>query len=272
MKNYLTIDVEDYYHVSAFENIVDYRSWDSYESRVIGSTRRLLDLLAAEGDVKATFFILGWIAEKHPEIVKEIDAAGHEIACHSYRHRCIYNMTPEEFREDTRRAKSTLENIISREVIGYRAPSYSITDASMWAFDILEEAGFKYDSSVFPILHDRYGIPNAPRFSYKPKGYNIMEYPISTYRFMGTNLPVSGGGYFRFFPFQITKACLKSINRRERQPFVFYIHPWEIDPEQPRMRDITFASSFRHYLNLNKTESRLEKLLKSFSFGPLADI
>jgi polysaccharide deacetylase family protein (PEP-CTERM system associated) len=228
----------------------------------------ILDILARHG-VQATFFVVGWIAEKYPALVQTINRHGHEIGCHSYLHRKIYDLTPEEFREDTRRAKNILEDITGKSVSGYRAPSYSITKKSLWALDILEELGFEYDSSIFPIYHDNYGIPDAPRFEYKLPNNNMTEYPISTSLFMGRKIPVAGGGYFRLFPYWFTKMCLKTINIRENRPFIFYLHPWEIDSNQPRMKRAKLLSKFRHYNNLNKTAERFTRLLEDFSFGPI---
>lgn len=267
--NYLTIDVEDYFQVAAFEQVIAPDSWDQYECRVAGNTGSILELLA-EKRVKATCFIVGWIAERYPDLVLEIDRQGHEIACHSYWHRKIYELTPEEFREDTRRAKETLENIIGKPVYGYRAPSYSITRKSIWALDILAELGFHYDSSIFPVYHDNYGIPDAPRFAYRLEQQGMMEYPISTVRFPGINLPIAGGGYFRFFPYWATRMALRHINSKEQQPFIFYLHPWEVDPGQPRIRRAGLKSRLRHYLNLDKTGFRLKQLLQDFSFRPIA--
>ena len=268
IQNYLTVDVEDYYQVSAFEPLVGLAKWDQYPSRVVKNTRTILQALDRH-HVKATFFVLGWTGERNPDLVKEIMEKGHLIGCHSYQHRLIYNLSPREFREDTRRAKDVLEHITGRPVLGYRAPSYSITRQSLWAYDILEELGFEYSSSIFPIHHDRYGIPDAPRFRYKIPGHDIIEYPISTARFLGRNIPVSGGGYFRLFPYRFTKMALSKINKRENQPFVFFIHPWETDPEQPKMKYASPLSEFRHYTNLGKTEERLEKLLNDFQFIPI---
>ena len=269
IKNYLTIDVEDYYQVAAFDNIVKVDAWDEYESRVDANTRRVLALLARH-QVKATFFVMGWIAERHPELVKEIQRQGHEIGCHSYCHRKIYQLTPDEFREDTIRAKAIIEDITGVPVKGYRAPSYSITKKSLWALDILEELGFTYDSSIFPIHHDNYGIPDAPRFEYKLPKHKMMEYPLSTSLFFGQKIPVAGGGYFRLFPYWFTKMALKKINHREKKPFIFYFHPWELDPGQPRMTNAKLLSRFRHYNNLGKTANRLTSLLEDFSFGPIS--
>ncbi len=265
--NYLTIDVEDYFQVSAFEKAIDPASWDTYESRVVDNTKLLLDILCDRG-VNATFFIVGWIAERYPKMVRMICDQGHEIACHSYMHRKVYDLGPKSFMADTIRAKSTLEDIIGDPVIGYRAPSYSITRKSLWALDILAELGFEYDSSIFPTYHDNYGIPDAPRFAYTLPKQQMTEYPISTLQFMGKNVPVSGGGYFRLFPYAVTRKALKRINEKERQPFVFYLHPWEVDPDQPRVRNSSPLSRFRHYINLKSTRDKFQRLLDDFSFGP----
>ena len=266
--NYLTIDVEDYFQVAAFEDIIQPESWDSMDFRAEKNTDCILTILD-QYQVKATFFIVGWIAEKCPELVKKIATAGHEVGCHSYWHRKIYDLTPEEFREDTKRAKDILEEITGRKILGYRAPSYSITKKSLWALDILEELGFEYDSSIFPIYHDNYGIPDAPRFKYKLPNHDMMEYPISTSLFMGRKIPVAGGGYFRLFPYWFTKMALKRINSMEKQPFIFYLHPWEVDPDQPRMQNAKRLSKFRHYNNLHKTVERFAMLLRDFDFGPI---
>ncbi len=266
--NYLTIDVEDYFQVSAFENAVDAGQWSLFECRVEQNTRKILDL-CIKHEIHATFFVTGWIAERYPGLVCEIDQNGHEIGCHSYWHRRVYELTPEEFRDDTRRTKDILEDIISKPVLGYRAPSYSITGKSLWALDILKELGFTYDSSIFPVFHDTYGIPNAPRFEYRLERQDMMEYPLSTLRVTGYNLPIAGGGYFRLFPYWFTRAALTRINRSEQKPFIFYLHPWELDPNQPRIANISWKSRFRHYNNLYKTEARLERLLGDFSFIPI---
>ena len=265
--NYLTIDVEDYFQVSAFEKKIKPEDWLQYESRVSKNTQNILDILDNHY-TKATFFIVGWIAEKHPELVKEINERGHEVGCHSYKHQRITTLSRDSFRKDTKKSKDILENIIGRKVLGYRAPSYTITKNTLWALDILAELGFQYDSSIFPIYHDTYGIPDAPRFTYKHDGLDLTEYPISTALILGRKVPVAGGGYFRLFPYWFTKMALKSINDKEKQPFVFYLHPWEIDPDQPRINNISLLSRFRHYNNLSKTNSRLHKLLSDFKFGP----
>lgn len=267
--NYLTIDVEEHFQVAAFDDIVKPKDWNSHASRVAKNTTLILDLLAKH-QTKATFFIVGWTAERNPDLVKEIERQGHDIGCHSYRHRKIYDLSPEEFRRDTAKAKDILEQITGKKIAGYRAPSYSITKKSLWALDILSELGFTYDSSIFPIMHDNYGIPDAPRFKYQHPNLNLTEFPISTAKVLGRNIPVSGGGYFRLFPYWFTKKLLKSINQEEKQPFIFYLHPWEVDPEQPRMKEARLFSKFRHYNNLGKTKARLTQLLSDFTFGPLA--
>ena len=266
--NYLTIDVEDYFQVSAFEKLIHPSAWDGYVSRVERNTGKILALLE-EYEVKGTFFIVGWTAERYPNMVREIVDRGHEIGCHSYLHQKIYDLNPEEFREDTKKAKNILEDITGRAVTGYRAPTYSITEKSLWALDILEELGFRWDSSIFPIFHDNYGIPDSPRFEYKLPENNLKEYPISTALLLGRKIPVAGGGYFRIFPYWFTKMALRSINKLEQKPFVFYLHPWEIDPGQPRIPHAGWKSRFRHYNNLEKTEDRLTLLLQHFQFGPI---
>lgn len=270
--NAMTVDVEDYFHVSAFARVIDRAHWDRYECRVENNTRRLIELLARY-DIRATFFVLGWVASRYPDLVREIADAGHEIACHGLTHKLVYEQTPREFRDETKTAKALLEDIIQVPVNGYRAASYSITAKSLWAIDILAELGFQYDSSVFPIRHDRYGIPGAAR---KPHwisgagGASILEFPLSTKDLGFARLPVSGGGYFRLFPYSITRMALASINRDEGIPFIFYLHPWEIDPGQPRIR-ASRLSRFRHYTNLAKCESMLCRLLGEFRFGTVCD-
>ncbi|MDA8165877.1 MAG: DUF3473 domain-containing protein [Desulfobacteraceae bacterium] len=268
IRNYLTIDVEDYYQVSAFEKVCGPGRWDGYPSRVVANTERILEALDRYG-VKATFFVLGWTASRFPHLVRKIDGKGHEIGCHSYYHRLVYTLSPEEFRRDTAQAKETLEQITGKEVRGYRAPSYSIVRGCGWAFDILEELGFRFDSSIFPIRHDRYGVPDAPRFRYEVPGRRLVEYPLSTVLLWDRRIPVAGGGYFRLFPYWFVRRSLAAINRREREPFVFYLHPWETDPGQPRIRGAGPLSKFRHYVNLAKTAPRFEQLLNDFAFGPL---
>lgn len=266
--NVMTVDVEDYFHVSAFARTISPAQWGSCESRVERNTYRLMDLFEAV-NIHATFFVLGWVADRHSGLVREIAARGHEVACHGWSHRLVYDQTPEEFRQEARRAKALLEDQIGAGVDGYRAASYSITRASTWALDILVELGFKYDSSIFPVRHDRYGMPDARREPHRlptPAGSSIVEWPLSTLRFMQVNLPVAGGGYFRLFPYWFSRSALASINRDEQRPFIFYLHPWEIDPQQPRI-SASWLSRFRHYNNLDVCEQRLQALIKDFSFA-----
>jgi polysaccharide deacetylase family protein (PEP-CTERM system associated) len=272
MINALTIDVEDYYHVSAFESVVRREDWDGYESRVERNTYRILDILDMY-NTKATFFVLGWIAERQAAIVREIARRGHEVASHGYTHQRIYTQTPEQFREETRRSKSVLEEIINQSIIGYRAASYSITSKSLWALDILVEEGFLYDSSIFPIWHDLYGIPNAQRSFHAIQNRSglIYEYPLSTLRIGKVNIPIGGGGYLRLFPYPLTKWGISRLNKCESQPAIIYLHPWEVDPEQPRLHGKLF-SRLRHYSNLHKTEPILQSLLNDFQFGKMKDL
>lgn len=270
--NALTIDVEDYFHVAALAPSIHRDSWGSRESRVVRNTRKLLDIFG-QFDVRATFFVLGWVAERYPRLIKDIAAAGHEVACHGYSHSLVYEQTPEVFHEETRRSKHLLEDITGSAVIGYRAASYSIIRETLWALDILAELGFAYDSSIFPVHHDRYGIPDAPRIPHRlltPNRKDIVEWPLSTAKLFGYSLPVAGGGYFRLLPYWLTRWGLASINRNEQRPFIFYLHPWEIDPEQPRV-PASLLSRFRHYTNLEKCEARLQRLLGEFRFGTARD-
>ncbi len=270
MFNALTVDVEDYYMVSAFADVVKFEDWCRYESRIEKNTKTILDLLAEFG-ATATFFVLGWVAEHFPALVQDIHAAGHEIACHGYNHRLIYNLTPEQFREDVRRAKDILENITGTTVKGYRAASYSVVKSTLWALAILVEEGFQYDSSIYPIHHDRYGFPAAERFPHIVKTHkgDIMEFPPSTYQIWGQNIPVAGGGYLRLFPLQLTRAIVKRINEKEKQAAMIYVHPWEIDAEQPRLKG-SWKSEIRHYINVRSTMPKLRGLLTEFKFKPLS--
>jgi polysaccharide deacetylase family protein (PEP-CTERM system associated) len=272
IQNALTVDVEDYFHVSAFAKNIKSSDWDKQPLRVEKNTQRLLDLFDEE-QVKATFFVLGWVADRNRKLIKEIAERGHEVACHGYSHQLIYNQTAEVFREETVRSKALLEDIAQQPVRGYRAASYSITRKSLWALDILAEAGFEYDSSIFPVRHDRYGIPDAketPHVLKTPAGHSLVEFPLSTAKILNYKLPVAGGGYFRLYPYALTKAGLSQINRRQ-QPFIFYLHPWEIDPDQPRVETSRF-SRFRHYNNLDKCEPRLRSLLSDFNFGTASEV
>ena len=270
--NAISIDVEDYFHVSVFDGLVPRHTWDDCESRVSANTERLMKILD-EANVRGTFFVLGWVAERFPELVALIASQGHEIASHGLAHRLIYDQTRNAFRDDVRRAKRMLEDITGTPVNGFRAPSYSITPRSLWAIDILIEEGYTYDASIFPIPHDRYGIPISPRHPYRldrPNG-GLVEVPASTVRLWRHNLPIAGGGYFRILPYAWTHWGISRLNHHERQPAVFYLHPWEIDPDQPRLQ-AGMLSRFRHYRNLHKTEERLRRLLRDFRFGTLHDV
>jgi polysaccharide deacetylase family protein (PEP-CTERM system associated) len=264
--NALTVDLEDYYQVEGFADVVPRTSWPGWPARVELGCQRLLELFAQAGR-PATFFTLGYVAERHPALVREIAAAGHEIACHGYDHRLVYRQTPEQLRSDLRRARGLLEDLLGVAVNGYRAPCYSITARSTWALDVLAEEGIHYDSSVFPIYHDRYGLPGAPRFPHllrRPAG-PLVELPPSTWRLGRLNLPLAGGGYFRLLPYRLFRAALRQINRRECQPAIFMIHPWELDPDQPLIKGQPL-NVWRHRVGLSRTGARLRQLLRDFTF------
>ena len=270
--NALTVDVEDYFQVSAFDRIVPRNAWSTFDSRVAANTHRLLDLFDASG-VKATFFTLGWIASHHPQLIRDIASRGHEIASHGYHHQLVYTLTPGQFREDVRAAKATLEDLSGQPVVGFRAPSFSIVTASLWALDVLIEEGYLYDTSIFPIRHDRYGIPDAPRHIHRidrPSG-SIIEMPPSTMKVGGVNLPIAGGGYFRLLPYAVTQWGIRRVNRVDRVPAMFYLHPWEIDPQQPRFA-VGAATRLRHYSGLSRTAARLTRLLREFRFDAVASV
>lgn len=276
MINALTIDVEDYFHVTAFEQQIRPDTWDRHPLRVGDNTLRILDMLD-EFALKATFFVLGWVAERLPALVREIQRRGHEIACHGYGHQLVYRLTPQEFRADVSRAKKLLEDICGVRVRGYRAPSYSITAKSLWALDTLLEEGFSYDSSIFPITHDIYGIPGGKRFPHQISTHagKIQEFPISTFpiNLGGWNyrLPIAGGGYLRLFPAALVKRAIQSINSAEQQPVIVYFHPWELDPGQPRIK-AGFKSRFRHYLNLERMEFKIRHLLHNIRFSTVQQV
>lgn len=273
MLNAFSVDVEDYFQVGAFEGTCPRERWGSYEPRVERNTRRLLDL-CAKYNVKGTFFVLGWVAERWPGLVRDIQAGGHELGTHGQDHRQVTTLTPSEFREDIRRSKRTIEDASGAEVIGYRAPSYSIVKKTLWALDILHEEGFRYDSSVFPIHHDRYGIPDFPRFPRPLRGQNgtaLHEFPISTVRFAGLNLPFIGGGYLRHFPLSFIRWGMSRLNRGERRPAILYIHPWEIDPGQP-VQPVPYLTRVRHYRNLHRTEGRLARLFSEYPFTTVREV
>lgn len=267
----MTIDVEDYFHVAAFENTIDPKKWSNYETRVENNTEALLNLFDRK-NITATFFVLGWVAERYPELVKLISEQGHEIASHGYSHQIIYKQTQEIFKQEAIQSKSLLEDIIQKPVTGYRAASYSITPKSLWALDILADAGYTWDSSIFPIHHDKYGIPNSPTTPYFIKTSNgklIKELPLTTAKYMGFKLPAAGGGYFRLFPYWLSRNLLKKAS--QENPAIFYLHPWEVDPEQPRVEGASLLSRFRHYNNLDKCMQRLENLTDDFEFTYVSD-
>lgn len=264
--NAMTIDVEDYFQVSAFAPVISRDQWDNFPCRVERNVDAILALLS-ENHLHATFFTLGWIAERYPQVVRRIVQCGHELASHGYAHQRASDMTPDEFREDVIRAKSLLEDVSGAEVKGYRAPSFSIGPQNWWALDALSEARYRYSSSVYPIRHDHYGVPEAPRFAFRPSnGHDLLELPITTVNVMRRNWPAGGGGYFRLFPYALSRSLLRRVNHRDRQPCIFYFHPWELDPEQPRPTGITLKTRFRHYLNLHQMEQRLRKLFTDFKW------
>jgi polysaccharide deacetylase family protein (PEP-CTERM system associated) len=271
--NAMTVDVEDYFHVAAFANDISRSDWDKMEYRAEANTHRLLQLFA-DSQIRATFFVLGWVAKRSSQLVRDIQRAGHEIASHGMSHKLVYNQTREEFATETIESKALLEDITGQRIDGYRASTYSITKKSLWALDVLCEAGFKYDSSIFPIAHDKYGIPDAPlapAIIAAPSGRQIVEFPMSTAKLMGLRVPVSGGGYFRLLPYAITKLGLNKLNKKLERPFVFYLHPWEIDVDQPRVQT-NWLSRFRHYNNLDECELRLKRLIGDFRFGTMKDV
>lgn len=266
LRNAMTVDVEDYFQVQAFADVIARDDWDRMPRRVECNTERMLDLFAAAG-IKATFFTLGWVAERHPRLVRRIVTDGHELASHGYAHRRADEQTPAEFRADIIKAKSVLEDAGGVAVKGYRAPTFSIGARNPWAFEILAEAGYCYSSSVYPVAHDLYGSPDWSRTPFRQGLSGLVEIPLTTVRMLGRNFPCSGGGYFRLLPYTLTAQALRHVNRADRMPCIFYVHPWEIDPEQPRQHRAGWKSRFRHYLNLAKTEARLKRLLADFAWG-----
>ena len=273
MINVLSVDLEDYFQVSGFERYISRADWHSLPSRIAQNTERVLRLLEKSG-TRATFFVVGWVAEHHPAVVRRVADAGHEVACHSYWHRLVYEMTPEEFREDTALAKTVIEDATGVEVFGYRAPSYSITQQSRWALDVLLELGFQFDSSIFPVEHDRYGWPGRSRFAEevrRSRETTLWEFPPSTYPLLNHAVPAAGGGYLRMLPYHYTKWALEHINQEESRPGCVYFHPWEIDPEQPRLSTST-SSWLRHSFGIAGMEEKLKKLLIDFEFAPMGEV
>src|SRR5436190_2666116 len=266
--NALTIDFEDWYQ--GLE--IPYSEWDKFEDRIEAVGEKLLNILDDAG-TRATFFMLGYVAEKHPELVKRVEAAGHEIGTHGFSHTLIYTQEPEVFRQEMMRAIGFLEDLTGKKVLGHRAPFFSITKESLWALDILGELGIKFDSSIFPVLNYRYGIADSPRFPYKIErnGFEFMEFPVSTLKLPGVTMPISGGAYFRIYPYQVTKQALRSLNR-SGQPATFYLHPWELDPDHPRVEVPRRLAGLTHYFNLGATERRLRKLLRDFKMAPMGEV
>ena len=270
-RNALTVDVEEYFQVAAFMRTIPRCRWDTIESRVEFSTERVLDLFASHGRT-ATFFVLGWIAERHPALVRRIVADGHELASHGYDHIGVHRFTPEQFRDDVTRTRNILEDISGLAVRGYRAPSYSINARNLWALDVLAETGHVYSSSIYPIRHDLYGMPEAPRFPFRIRPDAILESPVTTVRLGQRNYPCGGGGYFRLLPYRTFRWMLRRVNEQDRRPGMFYFHPWEVDPEQPRVANAPLKSRVRHYLNLNSMHARLERLLDDFEWGRMDEV
>lgn len=268
--NALTIDVEDYFQVSAFAPYIRRDEWDARECRVERNVERILAMLAAR-DVKATFFTLGWIAERYPQVVRDIVAQGHELASHGYGHERASDLSQTAFRDDVTRAKQLLEDLGGVPVLGYRAPSFSIGTGNLWALDELARTGYRYSSSIYPIRHDHYGMPDSPRFAY-PLASGLLEVPVTTLRLFNRNLPSSGGGYFRLLPYALSRWMLRRVNQDDRESAVFYFHPWEIDPGQPRIPGIDAKTRFRHYVNIPRVEARLQQLLADFCWGRMDQI
>ena len=270
--NAMTIDVEDYFQVSAFEPYIDKSQWNNLPHRVEANTHKILDLLA-EKNVKATFFTLGWVAERYPRLINRIVVDGHELACHGYEHIRVTEQTPKEFKADVYKAKAILENQINKPIKGYRAASYSIGADNLWALDVLQELGFSYSSSIYPVKHDLYGMPDAPRFIYEPIiNQDFKEIPITTLRYFNKNIPCGGGGFFRFYPYALSKWAFNRVNIVENQAAIFYCHPWEIDPNQPKQQGLSFKTRTRHYLNLNRMENRIKQLLTDFKWDTMENV
>lgn len=271
IKNAMTVDVEDYFQVSAFAPHIPRNQWDNLPCRVERNVTRILELLDTHS-AKATFFTLGWIAERYPHLVREIVAGGHELASHGYGHLRASDQSEAEFRTDVTHAKKLLEDIAGVAVNGYRAPSFSIGHKNLWALDVLNDAGYLYSSSIYPVRHDHYGMPDAPRFKFQPRPHTLLELPPTTMQLLGRNYPASGGGYFRLLPYSLSAWMMRRVNQRDGESGIFYFHPWEIDPEQPRQRGVGMKTRFRHYVNLSRMEGRLQRLLQDFQWGRMDHI
>jgi len=272
IRNAMTVDVEDYFQVSAFASHISRDSWPTLSCRVEANIERILTLFDTE-NIQGTFFTLGWIAERYPAMVRRIVDQGHELASHGYAHERASDLGAQEFRDDVCRSKALLEDISGLKVQGYRAPSFSIGSANLWTLDTLLNAGYRYSSSIYPIRHDHYGMPDAPRFAFYPLGENgVLELPITSVRLMNKNLPAGGGGYFRFFPYAMSRWLMQRVNERDGQSAIFYFHPWELDPDQPRQKDLALKTRFRHYVNLSRMEARIKALTRDFKWGRMDQI
>ncbi len=267
----MTCDVEDYFQVSAFDGIIPRSRWRDVECRIPRNIDKALELFS-EHDTKATFFTLGWVAENHPEVIRRIVDEGHELASHGMCHLRVWSQSPDEFREDAYRARMLLEDAGGVVVTGYRAASWSIDHRTPWAHEVLAETGYKYSSSVYPVVHDHYGLPDAPRHPYTVESAGIREIPPSAVNILGRNIPISGGGYFRLFPLSLSKLLIERQQKQESHPYVFYFHPWELDPDQPRFPDAPRKARFRHYLNLDKFEGRLRDMLRTYKWDRMDEV
>lgn len=267
----MTVDVEDYFHVSAFYKVISQNDWDKWPTRVEENTLKLLDLFE-QRKIKCTFFVLGWVAERFPELIRKLSEQGHEIASHGYSHQLVYTQSPDVFREETKKSKDILEQITQKPILGYRAASYSITRKSLWALDILDELGFEWDSSIFPVHHDNYGVPGSPTQPYTielENGNKITEFPLTSAKVLGMSVPAAGGGYFRQYPYALSRWLFERASVNQTRPLIFYLHPWEIDPDQPRVPNASLKSKFRHYTNLHRCYGRLERMINDFNFGTI---
>lgn len=265
MRNAISIDVEDYFQVLAFQHVAPMSSWGQFEPRVERNVEVLLDELA-DARTSATFFVLGWVAERFPLLIKRMAREGHEVASHGYNHQPITGLSRSDFRADALTARNLLQDISAQEVVGYRAPSYSINETNIWALDVLEEVGYQYSSSIYPGRHDIYGMPDAPRFAFRCGNGSLLEIPVTTVEIASSRVSCGGGGFFRFWPYALFRAGIRRVNRKDGEPAVFYLHPWEVDPQQPRFNNAPLKSRFRHYLNLSKTLPRFRRLLRDFTW------